>query len=89
METGNRIHERAETLIARLAAEALEAARVQAPVKTGRLKNSISMRCEGGKASVFTDCPYAAAVELGSKNAPPQPFMTPALHSVRVKIGGR
>lgn len=52
-----------------------EAAKSRAPVDTGRLRGSIRMEAEGLTARVIADCPYAAAVELGTAKRPPQPFM--------------
>ena len=88
MNAKDRIYEKAAQVVAALAAEALDSARAQAPVQTGRLKNSISMRRSGTTALITADCPYAAAVELGSASRPPQPFMMPALHRARSQLGG-
>lgn len=57
------------------AQEACEAAKARAPVNTGTLRRSISVRPGELTASVVADCPYAAAVEFGTKHRAPQPFM--------------
>lgn len=72
---------------ARAAAEAAVFARERAanlaPVDTGRLRDSISVRSFAGSAAVATDCPYALAVEAGSRRAPARPFLKPALEEAR------
>lgn len=57
------------------AEEACEQAKARAPVRTGKLRDSISAEADGLSARVYTDCPYAAAVEFGTSKRPPQPFM--------------
>ena len=57
------------------AAAAAYASAVRAvPVRTGRLRASITH--EGGR--VFTRCPYAAYVEQGTRFTRAQPFLSPA-----------
>ena len=56
-----------------------ESAKALAPVETGRLRNSIRVRAEGGQAYVFTDCEYAAAVEFGTSRRSARPFLTAAV----------
>ena len=57
------------------AANAAYAAAVRVvPVRTGRLRASIT--CQGGR--VFTRCPYAVYVELGTRLARAQPFLSPS-----------
>ena len=62
------------------AGEALTEARARVPVRTGRLKRSLRIRTDAPplKARVFTECPYAAVVELGSARQRPQPYLGPA-----------
>lgn len=55
----------------------------RAPAKTGRLRASLTVRLSEGGASVTADCPYAAAVELGTSRMPPQPFLAPAAEALR------
>lgn len=50
-------------------------AKARAPVDSGALRGSISVRAYGLTAAVYTDCPYAAAVEFGTSVRAPQPFM--------------
>lgn len=45
-----------------------------APVETGRLRDSLTVRDH----SVVADCPYASAVELGTSRRAATPFLLPA-----------
>ena len=49
-----------------------------APVRSGRLRDSLRVEAAGGGAAVVSDCDYAPFVELGSRAAPPRPFLYPA-----------
>ena len=73
----------AQSAVKEAACVACEEAVRRAPVKTGRLKRSIEVRAEGTEAAVVADCPYAAAVELGSPRRGPHPFLLPAAQSAR------
>ena len=58
-------------------------ARALAPVRTGRLRESIDGRIESSgpdevRAVVGSDVEYAAAVELGARGRPARPFLLPA-----------
>ena len=59
------------------AQSALREAQSRAPVRTGRLRGSLSVRAQGGSAIVCADCAYAAAVELGTSRRPARPFLHP------------
>ena len=50
----------------------LTRAKNNAPVRTGRLRASVTR--EGGR--VFTACPYAPFVELGTVRQAPNPFLS-------------
>lgn len=65
----------AEERVRTAAQEHCEAAKGRAPVATGALRESISMKEDGLGAVVYTNCPYAAAVELGTSRRAPRPFM--------------
>lgn len=65
----------AEDRVLTAALEGCEAAKGRAPVETGALRDSISAQADGLTARVYTDCPYAAAVEFGTARSAPQPFM--------------
>ncbi len=66
---------------------ALNAAREKCPVKTGRLKNSITCTAEKNKAVIHTDVPYAAAVELGTGSAKPQPYLSYGISAAKRQAG--
>lgn len=58
-----------------LARHSFERAVRLSPVRTGNLRASI----EQEKNRVFTFCPYAKAVEMGTLNRPGRPFLRPAM----------
>ncbi len=68
---------------------ALEEAKRVCPVKTGRLKRSISKRSSHDRAknsdsvTIFTNVPYAANVEFGGLNRKPKPFLETGLEKAR------
>ena len=57
---------------------AREAARRNAPVKTGALRASVQMEEYPLAMRLKADCSYAAAVELGGLYRPARPFLLPA-----------
>ena len=59
-----------------LADKVLASAKEYCPVRTGRLKNSISCSKEKNRAVIYTDVPYAASVELGTSRQKPQPYLS-------------
>lgn len=69
------VNARAEERVLAAAQEGCLAAKARAPVETGALRESISVKADGLTASVLTDCAYAAAVEFGTSKRAPQPFM--------------
>ena len=61
------------------AAEATEMrAKSMAPVRTGRLRESIHIEGSGNEREVVADSDYALYVEFGTSSQAPQPFMFPA-----------
>ena len=64
----------AHTALSTIAALAADHARANAPVSTGRLRDSLTPAVEGRAAAVSTDVPYAAQVELNVR-----PYLRPAL----------
>lgn len=66
---------------------ALEEAKAQCPVKTGRLKNSIACSKEKNKAIIFTNVEYAAAVELGTSRQKPQPYLSRGIEKAAKMAG--
>ena len=54
------------------------AAKAAAPVETGQLRSSISVRSDGERFFVGTDCEYAAAVEFGTSRRAARPFLSTA-----------
>ncbi len=58
--------------------EAAKTAQALVPVRTGALKASIAAEPLPNGALIRANQPYAAAVELGSLRAVPQPYLLPA-----------
>jgi HK97 gp10 family phage protein len=82
------VNRRAEAWLTSSADVATNAARRQAPVRTGRLRNSIVSlpleRRDGRmKAGVWAQAPYALWVEIGTRRMRSQPYLGPALETVR------
>ena len=80
---GAKLESAAAEAVRQSAEAALSAARSCAPVRTGRLRDSLSVRAEGTAAVVFASCDYAAAVELGTSRQPARPFLLPAAQAQR------
>jgi hypothetical protein len=57
----------------------LGSAREDCPVRTGALRDSLTLDISGDAVSVSTDCPYALSVELGGPHTTPQPFLRRAV----------
>jgi HK97 gp10 family phage protein len=82
---GEKIRAAVEAAVAECAAAIAEQARADCPVRSGRLRESISVEVATDPAGaviegrVFADAPYAAVVELGTGKSAPQPFLFPAL----------
>ena len=61
------------------------------PVRTGALRESISVRMaqEGASGEIVAGRPYAARVELGSASHAARPFLYPAFMARRMELTGR
>ena len=57
--------------------QAAQLAAAQAPVDSGRLRDSIAAAGDGDGTAVYAGCDYAAYVELGARAMPPRPFLAP------------
>lgn len=67
--------------------EGLTVAKTKAPVASGKLRDSIKVSSSVAdpnkiQATVYTNLPYAQAIEFGTAHAPAQPFMAPAFTRV-------
>jgi len=51
------------------------------PVRTGRLRDSITAEEIKDGAVVYTELHYAPVVEYGGHGSPPRPYLTPAAES--------
>jgi hypothetical protein len=91
-EAQSRIHAAVEDAIAECAAAAVEQARADCPVASGRLRDSIGSEVRGDAESgviegrVYAAAPYAAAVELGLGGSPAQPFLLPAAEAEGARL---
>ncbi len=82
------VERRADAWLTSSAGAATTAARRQAPVRTGRLRDSIvslPLEHRGGRttAGVWAQAPYALWVEIGTRRMRAQPYLRPALETVR------
>lgn len=76
-----------EELRRRLGSIVAEKARGRAPVRTGRLRESIFARQTGkGTLSVVAGAPYASFVEYGTRRMKARPFLRPAMAEVEGEI---
>lgn len=62
-----------------------EDARSEAPVSTGKLRDSIHVESEGNTRRIGTDVDYAVYLETGTSTSPPKPFLTPAMQRAEIK----
>ena len=76
------VGEKVRDILTRAGAAAAEEAKRRAPVRTGRLRDSIGFHVSEGEdgsaqvqAAVGTDVPYAAAQELGTAKRPGKHFL--------------
>lgn len=71
-------------MLEKIAADVETDAKSACPVKSGRLRDSIDHRMEApDHAVVFSDVPYAAFVEEGTRHMPAEPYLRPALYKQR------
>lgn len=73
--------------VLRTAQLAYSEAKANCPVRTGRLKNSITLLPAKDSAVIFTDVEYAAMVELGTSSQKPQPFLSRGIYESAKKAG--
>lgn len=80
--------ERVGRALKEAAARAAEKARERVPVDTGFLQGSIGAREEepGRRWVVEATAPYAAFVELGTRNMAAQPYIIPSVEEVRAEM---
>lgn len=76
--------QRAESFVAKAAADIEAQAKARAPVDTGLLKNSINERQEGDLRHVVeSPVHYSVYQEFGTRKMPAQPYMVPAVEIVK------
>lgn len=77
------VNANARDLLAHLGEEVAADAKAACPVRTGNLRDSIASRMDGDTAVVFSDVPYAAYVEEGTRHMAAEPYFRPALYKPR------
>ena len=80
------MHQKAARAVAKAAFDIQALARDEAPVDTGKLRNSIMVSYpdpDDLHATVGTGVEYAGYVEWGTVHMPAHPYMTPAAEVVR------
>jgi HK97 gp10 family phage protein len=84
---GNPAREAGAATVARAAAMMVAEAKRLAPVRTGRLRDSITARQLGPLSwEVSAEAPYAIFVEYGSRGRPARPFFRPAYEKVAAQF---
>ena len=79
---------RVEILLNKLAHDIEAWAKTNAPVDTGFLRGSIRARRQGKFHWIIAvGAEYGAYVELGTRNMAAQPYMLPAVQTVKSKLG--
>lgn len=58
-------------------------ARSIAPVRTGELRDSITVYNERMKSTIVAEAPYSLYVELGTRHQRAQPYLTKALFNIK------
>lgn len=82
-----RAHDAVSEIMARNAENAAIIARQLVPVRTGALRDSIAVEQEGAlRFRVVAGESYAIFVETGSRGHAAQPFLMPAIMSVRPQL---
>ena len=52
--------------------------------QTGKLSDSLNYEVEGDIVGVGADVDYALALEMGTANMAPRPFLRPALYKIKI-----
>lgn len=73
---------RAVEIITRAVEDAETIAKVNAPVDTGTLRNSIMHDVDGLEGAIYTNVEYAPYQEYGTYKMAAHPFFTPAMEAV-------
>lgn len=91
-EINDRIPNVVSSLIRKAVFDTEALAKLQVPVRTGALKNSLAtsldVRGDVIVGEVGTNLHYAAYIEFGTRTSPAQPYLTPAFDRVRGNLVG-
>lgn len=72
-----------KSALLKTAERGLTAAKEECPVRTGRLRDSISLSSSDYTAEIGTKLSYGAAVELGTGRTAPNPFLGRTAQRIR------
>ena len=85
-ELRRRVGYASEAIVREAGETCLRRAKQLAPVRTGRLRESIELSTMPNAAVVEAKAPYAGFVEHGTKYARPRPYMAPAVREAMEKM---
>jgi HK97 gp10 family phage protein len=87
-DLADQLPKNAQARTAQVTQEIADQARQHAPVKTGALRDSITVETdsESGKSSVRVGVPYAGFQEYGTSKMAAHPFLTPAVEAIKPKL---
>ena len=77
-ETTKRLESACEKAVKDTCEDIQRIAKQLAPVRSGKLRNSIKTKVEGMKGEVYSDVSYAGYVENGTRKMRARPFLRPA-----------
>ena len=72
-----------------VAVEVADDVKSQAPVLTGRLRDSVEVRVKRKQAIIEVDAPYADEVEYGTRHNRAQPFFFKNVRKIASKLTNR
>jgi len=82
----NTLQQSIQQQLERWAMEVLEFARSLAPIRTGRLRDSIYAKTSGWVIQIGAEAPYAIFVEFGTRYMQAQPFLYPAVEEYMPRL---
>lgn len=77
-----------ESAFAKISERALMRAKERCPVRTGRLRDSITLTAKNSEATIGTDVEYAAIVELGGGGRGPRNYLGGAADDIKSEAVG-
>ena len=74
------------TVLEQAARAAYSAVKEACPVRTGALRESITLNISGSRAVISAGKNYGIYVELGTENVPPKPFMSVGIEAAERRL---